>query len=1149
MKYTLLFLLILSSFWGFSQENSVTYKKKRIAVKDSILIDSVSINPFKFVVKTKDNKVLDSTLYTIDFAKALLKFKQPIDLDTIEIEYLRYPKFLTKVYRQLDDKVIVDRSSDFQQLYRLENSNKQNQFTPFDGLTTSGSISRGVTIGNNQNSVLNSELDLQISGKLSDKVSLRASIQDANIPLQESGYSQRLDEFDQVFIELFSDDWNIRAGDIDLVNTNSYFANFSKRVQGLLVNANLNDNTSIFASGALVRGQWTTTQFTAQEGNQGPYKLRGPNNELFVLIVSGSETVYVNGVSLERGENNDYIIDYNAGEIIFNSTFPITSEMRITVDYQFSERNYSRFTVFGGGSYNTEKLSLNVSVYSESDAKNQPLQQNLSTEQTQILADAGDDTTLMVAPSSTSESYSENRILYRKELVGAEEIFVFSTNPEDELFSVRFTLVGANQGNYVLSNTNAISNIFEYVAPIAGVPQGNYEPITQLVAPERLQVAVINGRYRPTEKTDIFFELAGSKNDVNLFSGLDDDNNDGFAGKLTLKQKVIKSDSLWNLSALVDADFIQKDFRTIQRLYRAEFNRDWNLDPSEPNQGNFNFGNQLLLTSGLQLSHSKKGTASYNFEHLNYSENFNGNRHNATANLRLGDFRIFSNSSFLNNESTINRSTFLRSFNRVVYGKNNKWAGAKFATEDNEQTVIATDSLTPLSQKFKAYEAFIGIGDSTKVFAEVGYIKRFNDSLRNNTSTTLSTSSVERVNRSNTYYLKSRLIQNTNTNLQLFVNYRDLKAEDETTQNEQSLNSRLSFNQKLFNNLIIWNTNFETNSGTLPQQDFTYIEVEAGQGAYTWIDYNENSIQELNEFEIAQFADQGSFIRVLLPNQVFVRTHQNRLSQTLTFNPQQWSKSKNKTEKFFSHFHNQTSYLIDRKIKREGNNFNLNPFKDDEENQLALNNSVRNVLFYNRGKQRYTTSYTYLTNTSRNLLSIGFQENKLTNHQLNFNHKFATSWLLNSLASIGTDESLSENFANRNFNIDETRFQPKLSYLFNENAQFDVFYQYTLKENTIGSLESLAQNNYGLSFTYNNAQKIALTGEFNFFQNTFEGNANTPVAYQMLEGLQPGKNFTWSLLAQKKLTKFLDLNLNYFGRKTETSKTIHTGTVQLKAYF
>ncbi len=947
MKQSLLFLWLLCSFLGVAQEGTNNYRKKRLAVSDSIVIDSVSINPSKFIIRTKDGKALDSTLYVMDYSKSILRLLEPIDTDTIEVEYLRYPNFLTKVYKQLDDKVIVDRSSaGTETLYKLQNSNTRSIFTPFDGLTTSGSISRGVTIGNNQNSVLNSELDLQISGKLSDKVSLRASIQDANIPLQESGYSQRLDEFDQVFIELLSENWNIRAGDIDLVNTNSYFANFSKRVQGLLVNANLSEKTSVFASGALVRGQFTTTQFTAQEGIQGPYKLRGPNNELFVLIVSGSETVYVNGVPLERGENNDYIIDYNAGEIIFNSTFPITSEMRITVDYQFSERNYSRFTVFGGSSYNTEKLNLNISVYSESDAKNQPLQQNLSTEQTQILADAGDDRSLMVAPSATPESFSENRILYRKDIVGGEEIFVFSQNPDDELFSVRFSLVGANQGNYVLSNDNAVSNIFEYVAPIGGVPQGNYEPITQLVAPERLQIAVLNGRYQPTERTDVFFELAGSKNDENLFSQLDDNDNDGFAGKLRINQKLIKSDSLWNLSALVDADFIQKDFRTIQRLYRAEFNRDWNLENNNrDDQGNFSFGNQLLLTSGLKLFHVKKGTAAYNFEYLDYTNNFNGNRHNVTANLRLGHFSIFSNSSFLNSESTINRSTFLRSFNRVVYGKDNKWTGVKFATEDNKQTVIATDSLTPLSQRFKAYEAFVGIGDSTKVYTEVGYIKRFNDSLRNN--------SVERVNNSNTYYLKSRLIQNTNTNLQLFVNYRNLKSEDPDFEDEQSLNSRLNYNQKLFNNLVIWNTSFETNSGTLPQQDFTYVEVEAGQGAYTWIDYNENGIQELNEFEIAQFADQGNYIRVLLPNQIFLRTHQNRLSQTLTFNPIQWSQSKNKTEKFFSHFYNQTSYLIDRKVRREGNNFNLNPFKDDDDdNQLALNNSVRNVLFYNRGKQR-----------------------------------------------------------------------------------------------------------------------------------------------------------------------------------------------------
>jgi len=348
--------------------------------------------------------------------------------------------------------------------------------------------------------------------------------------------------------------------------------------------------------------------------------------------------------------------------------------------------------------------------------------------------------------------------------------------------------------------------------------------------------------------------------------------------------------------------------------------------------------------------------------------------------------------------------------------------------------------------------------------------------------------------------------------------------------------------------MVTLNTLFDTNSGTLPQQGFTYIEVDPGQGAYTWIDYNNNGIQELEEFEIAQFQDQGKYIRVLLPNQIFIKTHQNRLSQTLTINPQITTNT-SENNSFWSHIYNQTSYLIDRKIKRDGSNFNLNPFESDAKNQLGLQLNFRNVLFFNRGKQHYTTSYTYLSNKSKNVLSFGFVENKLRSHQLNFNHKIADTWLINVLSSIDNSESFSENFSSKNFNIDEFRVNPKFSYLLNDNVKFDVFYKYTNKDNTIGNLEGLKQQNYGVSFSLSNNQKAAISGEVNYFSNAFDGNSNSPVGYQMLEGLQPGKNFTWNVLAQKKITKYLDLNLNYFGRKTETSKTIHTGTIQLKAYF
>ncbi|MDW5290625.1 hypothetical protein [Formosa sp. PL04] len=1134
MKFIIVLICFCSSLCVFAQEPSTNYKTKKVAVKDTIVIDSVSINPSWFTLKTATNTVIDSSFYTVDFPRALLVFKQPINADSVQISYLKFPDFLTKTYRQLDDGIILSNTNNQQKLYKLSQSTSTKKFVPFDGLSTSGSISRGVTVGNNQNSVLNSELDLQITGKLNDKVSLRASIQDANIPLQESGYSQRLDEFDQVFIEIFSDTWNIRAGDIDLQNTNTFFANFSKRIQGLSLNATLSHDiskTEVFAAGAIVRGLFTRSQFTAQEGNQGPYKLKGPNDELYVLILSGSELVYVNGVVLERGENKDYIMNYNAGEIIFNSTFPVTSEMRITVDFQYSDRNYSRLIGYGGGRHESEKFSIGASVYSENDSKNNPIQQNLSTEQVAILANAGDDSSKMISPSATEEPYNENRILYKQEVIDSKSIYVFSNNPEDELYSVKFSLVGERLGDYILSDINAISNIYEYIAPENGISQGNYAPVTRLVAPTKLQIADINGVYKPSAKTNIYFEGAGSKNDLNLFSDLDDGNNDGFAGKLKINQNIIKQDSLWSLDAFADFNYIGENFRTIEVIYNTEFIRDWNIENP--------IGNQKLLVSGLQLTLPEKVFLNYQFEHLSYHNNFNGNRHVANGFFHLNNFHFYTNSSFLNSDSETSTSTFLRSYNKATYSFGKPWVGAKFSTENNQQKEIYTELFLPESQKFKSYEVFTGVGDSTNIFAEVGFKYRVNDSIRNN--------ELQHVNTSKTYFLDSKIIQNTNTNLSLFVNFRTLDNVYED--DEKSLNSRLIYSQNFFKQMVQWNTIFETNSGTLPQQDFTYVEVEPGQGTYTWIDYNENGIQELEEFELAQFQDEGKYIRVLLPNQIYIKTHQNRFSQTLTLNPQQWINSGSGFKSFISHFYNQTAYLIDRKNLRDGNSFQINPFNNDEENQIGLLLNVRNVLFFNRGKQHFTTSFTYLNNKAKTLLTIGFIENNLESHQLNFNHKFAESWLVTFLSSLSNTESISENYVSKNFNIDESQFNPKLTYLLNENTRFDVYYQFTNKENTIGSFETLKQQKYGTSLSISNVQKSAISGEFNYFSNVYTGNANTPVAYQMLEGLQPGKNFTWTVLIQKKITKFLDLNLSYFGRKTETSNSIHTGNVQLKAYF
>lgn len=1133
-------VFVLAVFW-FSglcaQEIETPYKNRKIlATRDTISLDSVSINPEFFKVLDRNGNDVNPDLYRIDFQKGKLVIAEnaPFLNDTLTVRFLKFPEFLTKEYSIYDRKRVVSNN-----LYQVSRDPIK-KFIPFDGLETSGSITRGITVGNNQNAVVNSSLDLQITGKISDKVSLRASIQDSNIPLQEGGYSQKLDEFDQIFIELFSDKWSIRAGDLFLENRKSRFLNFNKKVQGIATSfefGNEEKKTTVFASAALVRGQYAKSTFTGSEGNQGPYKLKGPNGELYILVISGSERVYVNGLLLKRGENNDYIIDYNAGEIIFTSLFPITSEMRINVEYQYSDKNYTRFVSYGGISHEQEKWSIGGYVYSENDVKNQPLQQNLSTEQVETLSNAGDNPDLMTAPSAYVDTFDENKILYRKSMVNGVEIFLYSNDSQAELYNVKFSLVGDNLGDYKLLSTTGIGRIYEYVGP----NQGNYQPIIRLVAPMKLQVATVLGKFNPTEKTDVDFEIAISNNDRNLFSSVDDGDNQGIAAKINGKQRLFTGK--WNIDLFGNYQYVERKFQPIERLFAIEFDRDWNL--TNPT------GNQSLLVSGLKFELPQRGFFTYQLEKLDFSESFSGTRHVVNADFKLKQVSIQQNGSYLQSDGTYASSKFLRNQTQMRYHFRKNWIGGSFRTENNGERLKQTGQLSALSQRFSEYGAFIGRGDSTKVYTELGYLNRINDSLQNGV--------VRRVNVSNSYYVKSRLIKTQKSDLTIFANYRNLAYEDKSIENERSLNSRVLYNDRYFGQLIQVSTAYETTSGNIARQEFSYLEVEPGQGVYTWNDYNGDGIQDLEEFEVAAFIDQAKYVKVFLPNQTFLKTHQNKFSQSLTLNPGRWQNSTG-FKKLLSYFYNQTSFLTEKKIERKGSNFDFNPFGVNDGDLLGLNLNFRNSLFYNRGKQKNSLTYTFLKATVRNLLSAGSQENNNFSHQLQYTHLFAKSWLVNlgaqtiNASTIFKTEPTSDNQnpiaqITKNYDIEGYKFEPKISYLFSKNASWDLFYEFQDKRNKISNFEKLEQQRLGTSFTYASEKQFTMNGEFSLFQNTFTGEALAAVAYQMLEGLQPGQNMTWRLLIQKNLTQFLDVNLNYQGRKSEETKAIHVGSIQLRAYF
>ncbi|WP_457617083.1 hypothetical protein [Lutibacter sp.] len=1132
MKKTLFFFALVFSFGMYAQSHSKRFHTKSFLVKnDSVKIDTVSISPLYFNVLTPEKKKIDTSYYYIDFSKALLVFTKNPKPNKVIVEYFSYPSFLTKKYFKIDEKIIVPKATNQSQLYALTSNQKKIPYKPFDGLNTTGTIARGVTVGNNQNAVVNATLDLQISGKISENVMLKASIVDTNIPIQENGNTFKLNEFERVFIELSSKKWKINAGDIYLNNNETSYLRFNKKVAGLNLNATISNKKSeitVNTSGAVVRGKYKKINFNGQEGNQGPYKLTDLTNNTYVLILAGTEQIYVNGQLLKRGENNDYIIDYNTGEITFSTTFPITADMRITAEYQFTDRVYTRFITYNSINYktNNNKLQLSGYFYNENDLKNQPLDQILTDEQKLILSNAGNDTSLMVTPSAYEDVFSENKILYKKTLIGTTEVFEYSTNENDVLYHVSFSYVGEHMGNYALKEVIAVGKVYEFV----GENAGDYNPVIQLIAPNKLQLAVFKASYKPINKTTINTEIAFSNNDLNLFSEIDDRFNEGMAAKLNWSQLFFQKK--WSLKSNFLLDYIDTHFKSIERIQSVEFDRDWNITANERE------GNQRLIRSNMTLSNAKSGHVNYTFESLSFGNNFEGIRHLLTGDLTHKNISVNVNSSLLNSESTIEKSSFLRNYIQSKLNLSKSWVEFDLNAENNERTLLTTNTLSNLSHKYNEYKFLIGIGDSSNVYTSAGVIYRTTDSVQNG--------KLSQVNKAKTFFVKSSLIKNKYATLTSYVNYRTVK--NTNYENEESLNSKIVYKQQLFHQFLTLNTTYQTLSGTLPQQDFAYIETEPGQGFYTWIDYNNNGVKELNEFEIAQFPDQATYLRIFLPTINYIATHQNKFSQTFIVNPQQWNTKKG-FKKFVSHFYNQSFILVDNKKQKTGNQFNFNPFDIGNDKLLALNFNINNSLYFNKGKKHFSTTYLFIKSQNKNTSTIDDLENKVSMHQIKFEHKLGDFWLLNFNIGTSKNSTNSLNYINRNYKLENYQVYPKLSYYYNENAYFSLFYEFKNKENLIGLFETLKLQKIGVEINYSNQKRRRLKASLNLFNNRFFGNVNSPVAYQMLEGLQNGKNYTWSFLFQQQINSFLHLDINYLGRKSETSKTIHTGTIQLKALF
>ncbi len=1152
------FILVKGNAQSFT-----SHKQKKIGqITDTLVLDSLTIVPGSLNILFYPK--LDSANFPeINYKLHALIFKNKKP-DSLNVSYRTFPYNLEhKFYHKDASSLYTDftrRNNPFTINYN-NNSNRDDLFQN-DGLNKNGNISRGISFGNNQDVVVNSNLNLQVSGKLTPEIDLVMAATDNNIPFQADGTTAQLQEFDKVFIQLNNHNTKMVVGDYQLSKpTNSYFMNFYKRAQGFYLDNVYNDSTSknpltfkTQISGAVSRGKFSRQAFFGTESNQGPYRLKGADNEPFIIILSGTEKIYIDGKLLQRGQENDYIIDYNTGEITFTAKQIITKDKRIVTEFQYAERNYARSLFFVGEEIASKKSKIYFNYFSEQDNKNRSLQQNLDSAQKSVLINIGDSLNDAVSSGAELAEFNNSDVFYklRDTVVNNilyKNVYIYSTNPDSAKYRLRFSSVGVGKGNYNQISSTANGRVYIWSAPLNGVLQGSYEPVIPLVTPKQNQMFTAGYSYSATVNHVINVEGVYTKNDINRFSTSDKGNDEGSGVKIQSKnQTIFKTDTLNQETKLIynlNYEFVQKQFVQIERFRNIEFDRDWN----RPLTGTL-LNDQHIASAEIGLMKTNVAGITYILNRFNEGNNYLGLRHNINANYQTSGFKSNYNGSYLTTDDDLNQQR--TKFYRHKTSVSQKIEGLRFSySDDFEQNLFAnqTGSLLPRAYQFWEWEGSVSNADSSKNSVKVFYKER-RDRLAYTNELKDSTFATNIGLRASIYSIK-------NNPFSILVTYRKLELKNKNLvgtflKPDNTLLNRLEYNPKYFKGLITSNMFYETGYGLENKREFYYLEVAPGQGQYAWLDYNENGIKEINEFETALFNDQARYIKINTPTNQYVKVLQNQFSLSLNIRPSSLLKSpKKKIQHFANRWIAQTVFRLDNKISDNKNNSNYNPFADIKDSLiLASGNNVRQSLFFNQSSSVFGADYTYLNNKSKQLLTNGIEKRLLESHEIKWRYNFQQAWAINSDNILSQKENNSQFFTNRNYRIKSLETEQRVVFQPNTVFRISAIYKYTEKRNTIqDAFQTAFLNTYALELKYNQTEKSSLAGRVDFIKIKYNDIENSSVAYEMLNGLNVGDNYTWELNYQRNLNNNIQISINYNGRKTSSSNIVHLGGAQVRAFF
>lgn len=1142
----LLCLLCMSSCAMLSAQERQGWRVRHLdADSMTIKLDSCSIIPQSFYIQN-----VKADQYRVDPLTATLYLRDSSLLGTrLFVEYQTYSFDLSKPVAHKSQREIEPGRIGHQVV----------EYTPpslasqlhDQSLYTNGAISRGVAVGNNQNLALNSSLNLQISGKLSEDVEVMATVTDKNIPILPEGNTQYLQDISSIFITLKIKEMALLdAGDVMWKCNDDDFLKVSRNMLGLnaIVKSKPSEKTKMLneAGGGMAKGRFARQTVAVQNGVQGPYKLYGADGEISIIMVPGSERVYLDGQLLTRGADNDYTVDYNTAELTFTPKMLVTTEKRVIVEFEYSNRHYSRYNLFTHNELQVDgklPFKLRFNLFHEQDLKNLSIQPELTVDQKRFLADLGDAGAIAYYPFADSVRYTSDRILYEKiDTIYNNKIYTiykYSTNPEAQLFSPSFTYLGAYKGNYQLVSSTANGRVFAWVAPENGIPQGEYEPVLLLTAPTSQQMATLGIDLSIRDNTFITSELAVSHYDINTFSKKDRQNDVGFAYQFGFSDKEFlgsQQDSLqWQCISQVRWQFVHKNFTPLESFREVEFARNYNLASDYAKNRS-----ESWLQAGVTVSKPTRHLFRYDLNWFDRVGESNALRNELVTDDHWQTWHLRTQNSYLLSQDSIQNTRYLVS--RFQLSDRTKWLLFDF---DNllEHNIFRNQSnrqIRPNSFAFNDFTASVRSVESARHQWLLAY--------KNRVEWTPDSSALRphlMVNEVKTQY---RFAQIHNQSFTLNATYRHQSLFD-TARNSRGENyfvGNVQYIGRFLHNALIINVYYDAGSGMELKKSYTFIKVADGHGTHVWNDYNGNGIQELDEFEVAQFADEAEYVKVWIAGTDYVNVYQNQWNQSIQLRPAAVWSGKTGFRKFLSRFSNVLS--INTSLKHKTRLFIPFSFSTNDSNLVANHSQITNTFSFNNSRSKFAFDFIVHNAAQTQLLYYGLETNKVEYQELVL--KSTPIELLYLQTSFQHKNTLNNSsyFTSRCYLVESYSADLQVRFQWQNRFTTTLNGQCAFKTNRQG-VEKMRRYRAEVGADYRMLDKGTLSLSAEYVHLSGDVGQNSSLSYFLTEGLSMGRNILWTAQCEFSVTKFLQLFVQYQGRAMQGHAVIHSGSVTVNALF